>query len=288
MYNQKYEPNDTPMEIAIAIGVEPISTLCAASYIPDGVSEVDIVGGIRGEPIELIKCETVDLLVPVTAEIVIEGKITPYERKEEGPFGEFGGYQRPRREPKPVIHVKAVTHRNKPILTMSCPGVPIEDAGAMMFIISGTLFLEALRERGLPVTGVCLVPEAGGLLTVVSVKATTANVAKEIAQVIWSTAVRPTEGLAQSYIIVVEDDVDPFDIKEVLHALVSKCHPYSGIVTLNDAARTGFKPWGRAYFDCTWPSDLEPSQVPRRASFKDIYPLEVQQKALAILHKYGY
>jgi len=80
MLTQKYEAVSKPMEVAVAIGPEPISALCAASPIPYGVSEVDIAGGIKGEPIELIKCETVDLVVPATAEIVIEGEITPGER----------------------------------------------------------------------------------------------------------------------------------------------------------------------------------------------------------------
>ncbi len=75
------------MEVAIVIGTEPISTLCAASPIPYGVSEVDIVGGIRGEPVELVRCETLDLEVPATAEIVIEGEISPDEVLGEGPFG---------------------------------------------------------------------------------------------------------------------------------------------------------------------------------------------------------
>ncbi|MBI4331543.1 MAG: UbiD family decarboxylase, partial [Chloroflexi bacterium] len=92
LYRQKYEARNRPMEIALAIGVEPITSICAATDIPFGVSEAEVAGGIRGQPLELVKCETVDLCVPSTAEIVIEGEILPHERKDEGPFGEYTGY----------------------------------------------------------------------------------------------------------------------------------------------------------------------------------------------------
>ncbi len=294
MYHQGYEPRNKPMEVAIAIGVEPISTFCAASPLPYGVLEVDIAGGIRGEPVELIKCETVDLAVPATAEIVIEGEFRPHERMDEGPFGEYTGYVMSRKEPQPVIHVKAVTHRNNPILTMSCVGIPVDD-NVIHSVTSGAEFLEALRARGLPVTGLCLFPETSNFLTVVAVKTPYANVAGEIAHVVWGTRL----GLGTTYLIVVDDDVDPFNMEQVLHALATKCHPYRGIVRLEHAAGTGLTPWAstyerqhrlgaKVYFDCTWPLEWEPWEVPRKVSFTEAYPVEVQQKALAKWHKYGY
>lgn len=295
MYTNNYEPRNKPMEVAIVIGVEPILTFIAASPVPHGVSEVDVAGAIRGEPVELIKCETVDLAVPATAEIVIEGEMRPYERMEEGPFGEFTGYQAPGKISRPVIHVKAVTHRNNPVFTMSNEGIPVADSHAMVSVTGGAEYLEALRARGLPVTGVCIRTEASNMLTIVAVKAPFANVAGEIAHVIWGTS----GGRATSYLIVVDDDVDPTNMTQVLHALVAKCHPYRGIVRLERSTIFSYMPWanrherqyrigGKAYFDCTWPLEWEPSEVPRKVSFTDIYPSDVQQKALAKWHKYGY
>jgi 4-hydroxy-3-polyprenylbenzoate decarboxylase len=153
---------------------------------------------------------------------------------------------------------------------------------------------EALRASGVPVTGVYEHTEGCTLLIVVAVRAGLAR-ADDVAHAIWASRV------AQStpYIIVVEDDVDPFDLKQVLHAVVGKCHPYRGIVRLERTRGQALIPWlsryeqkhllgSRVYFDCTWPPEWDPADVPVRCSFDKIYPVEVQQKALAMWAKYGY
>ncbi len=295
IYTQKYAPQNKPMEIAIAIGTEPISAFCAASPIPYGVSEVDIAGGIRGEPIELVKCETVNLAVPATAEIVIEGEIIPNEAMDEGPFGEYTGYVATLREPRWVIRVKAVTHRNNPILSMTCEGTPTTETHAIMSVSKAAEIQEALRALGIQVTGLCLFPETASQLIAVAAKNLCANGAGEIARVIWTTRL----GRGTPYVIIVDDDVDPFNMAQVFHALATKCHPYQGIVRLERDVGTIFAPWAsqyerkysvgaKAYFDCTWPFDWEPSDTPKKSSFQTIYPVEIQQKALANWHKYGY
>ena len=291
---QGWEDRGKPMEIAIAIGVEPISTFCAAAPIPYGVSEVNVVGGIRGEPMELIKCETVDIAVPATAEIVIEGEVGLHETMEEGPFGEYTGYMGGHREPRPVIHLKAVTYRNDPILTMGNEGMPVTGTHATQSITRSAECYEVLRAQGVPVTGAYEFTEGCTLVVVVAVRAGLAR-ADDVAHAIWASRL----GVSTPYIIVVEDDVDPFDLKQVFHTVISKCHPYRGIVRLERARGQALIPWlsryeqkhllgARAYFDCTWPPDWDPSDVPKRCSFDTIYPVEVQQKALAKWHKYGY
>ena len=289
-----WEEQGKPMEIAIAIGVEPISTMCAASPMPHGVSEVDIAGGIRGEPVELVKCETVDLLVPATTEIVIEGEVALEDTMDEGPFGEFTGYTGGHKEPRPVIHVKAVTHRNDPILTMGNEGMPVTNSHAIPSITWAAEFFELLKERGLPVTAVSEPVQGVQLLTVVAIKAAYAR-ADEVAFAIWGSRAGPMT----PYIIVVEDDVDPFSLDEVVHALITKCHPSRGIVKMDNCTGMALIPWlsrheqkhllgSRAYFDCTWPRDWDPAEVPKKCSFDNIYPVEIQQKALDKWHKYGY
>ncbi len=291
---QSYQNINKPMEVAVAIGVEPIATFCAASSIPYGVSEVDIVGGIRGEPVELVKCETVDLAVPASAEIVIEGEMRPGETMDEGPFGEFTGYTAGTREPRPVIRVKAITHRNSPILTMSCVGMPVGDDHVIVCLSRAAEFIEILRAQGLPVTGVCEFPELTALLLVVAVKAGLAR-ADDVAHAIWASRA----GVSTPWVVVVEDDVDPFDMAQVFHALVTKCHPYRGIVRLEHARGLALIPWlnqheqkyllgSRAYFDCTWPPDWEPTEVPKKCSFEKVYPSEVQERALTKWRKCGY
>jgi 4-hydroxy-3-polyprenylbenzoate decarboxylase len=284
-----------PMEIAIALGVEPVSTFCAATSMPHAVSEVEIAGAIRGEPLELVKCETVDLEVPATAEIVIEGEVAVDELRDEGPFGEFTGYMAGLREPRPVIHVKAITHRNEPILTMGCEGVPSTNSHAIQSIARAAESLELLRSQGLPVTGAYEPIETAQMLMVVAVKAGLGYLADEVAHVIWGSR----GGRGTPWVIVVEDDVDPCNLPQVLHALVSKCHPYKGIVRLKHTSGLALHPWlneheqkyllgSKVYFDCTWPADWNRAEVPKRCSFKDIYPSEVQQKASAKWREHGF
>lgn len=294
MYIQGYEPKNKPMDVAIVIGVDPILPLCALSDLPYRVSEVDIAGAIRGEPVELVKCETVDLAVPATAEIVIEGEMRPHERMDEGPFGEHTGYVSGAVEPTPVIHVKAITHRNNPILTFCSQGIPVTD-GCLTALSAEAELLEILRARGLPVTGVSIPPETSNLLTIVAVKKLYAGVVDVIAHVAWATK----RGNKMPYIIVVDEDVDPFNLPQVLHAVVTKCNPDKGVVRLEHGYISPILPFldlhqrksglgSKIYFDCTWPSDRDPLDIPRRASFAEIYPSEVQKKALAKWHKYGY
>ena len=227
MYYGKYEPRNRPMEFAVAIGGDPVIPIVGCAMMPPYVNEVDIAGALRGEPVELVKCETVDLHVPASSEIVIEGEIHPYERKDEGPFGEYVGYRAGKKSPKPVFRVKAITHRNDPILTTSCIGVPVDDTHATMPLTMGAEVLDELRGKGLPVKAVYIPPDGVSHMIIVSTKVPYENFARKVADTVWST----TPGTYIYYVVVVEDDVDVTDMGEVMHAFTTKCHPYRGIYT---------------------------------------------------------
>jgi len=117
IFYQKYEARGKAMPMALVIGSSPACALASQSAVTPYVDEVDIAGGLNGKPVELVKCETIDLEVPATAEIVLEGEVRPNERRDEGPFGEFTGYRGSEKSPRPVFHVNCITHRNDPILT---------------------------------------------------------------------------------------------------------------------------------------------------------------------------
>ncbi len=198
------------------------------------------------------------------------------------------------RAPRKVIQIKAITHRDNPILSMVSPGIPIDDCVVTQSITRGAKILEALRAAGIPVSGVNLTPEGAVLLAVVAVKAHYSNIADHVANIFWGTKA----GLSTPYIIIVDDDVDPFNMAEVNHALATKCHPYRGIQRSNHAAGHALHPFlnaherkhslgARAYFDCTWPLDWDPADVPERSSF-NIYPPEIQEKVLAKWQKLGF
>jgi 4-hydroxy-3-polyprenylbenzoate decarboxylase len=286
---------DKPIEVAVVIGTEPVSSFCAATPMPYGVSEADVAGGLRGEPIALVHCETVRLAVPATAEIVIEGEIRPGDLKEEGPFGEYTGYRSEERRARPVIRVKAVTYRNDPIFTMGCPGIPVDESAAAFSVCKSAAFLDELRGKGLPVTGVYMVPEGASHTLVVSTQVPYYGIAGEIAQAVWSAR----HGCITPVVIVVDNDVDPFNLKQVFHALMTKCHPAKGINKVEHALSWPLIPWlnshereyrmgARVYFDCTWPVDWKPSEIPKRMSFSEAYPDAVKAKALAKWRKCGF
>jgi 2,5-furandicarboxylate decarboxylase 1 len=102
-----------PLEIAIIIGVDPLTFLASITYAPEGIDKFDLAGGLRGKPVELVKGETVDIEVPRYAEFVMEGQILPGVRETEGPFGESGGAYLTVQNP--VAHINCVYHRKQPI-----------------------------------------------------------------------------------------------------------------------------------------------------------------------------
>ncbi|MDP2727478.1 MAG: UbiD family decarboxylase, partial [Dehalococcoidia bacterium] len=211
MYYQKYEARNQPMPFAVVIGAEPVSPLIAGTFIPMGINEADIIGGLRNEPLQLVKCETVDLEVPASSEIVIEGEMLPRERRDEGPFGEYTGYRSSHKgSPKPVYRVKAITYRNDPILPVSCMGVPIDDGHTAMSVTVAAEVLDDLRSRGFPVKMVSVPPECAAQVVEVSTKTPYSYIAKRIGHAIWGSPA----GSILYWVVVVDDDVDATNLNE--------------------------------------------------------------------------
>jgi UbiD family decarboxylase len=117
----KMESEGKPMEIAISIGNHPAWAIGTLAIGPYEEEEFSVIGGLKGSPLELVKCKTVDLMVPAGAEMVLEGQVEPYTREIEGPFGEFTGYSIPAGE-NPIVRIKAITHRENPIYQDICGG----------------------------------------------------------------------------------------------------------------------------------------------------------------------
>lgn len=290
----KYEARNQPMEIAVAIGTEPVAPLIASGLYAAGLNEVEVVGGIRGEPVELVKCETVDLAVPATSEIVIEGQTWPHERRDEGPFGEYTGYMAGEKGPRPVCRVTAITHRNNPILPVSCMGVPVDDSAARRPLQAADL-LDDLRMRGFPVKMVAC-PLSAPLLFVISTKVPYTNYAKHLAAAVWGS---PTEGRKAYYLVIVDDDVDITNTEEFLWAWTTRCHPDRGIFKLTNSTGNSLLPFldleerrncttSHVLFDCTWPKTWPKEAIPVKASFDVMWSEEVRDKVVTNWAEYGY
>src|SRR3990172_6943894 len=220
---KKYEKVNKPMPFATVIGTEP---LCAiASTIPAGVgvNEADLAGGLRKEPVALVKCETVDLEVPAHAEIVIEGHVLPGIRVDEGPFGEYTGFSSAPRNPRPVYEVSCLTHRNNPILTVSNMGVPVDEGDTVSTVAFRNVATSALA--GLPVVEVDVPAYGSNHLVVVSVRRAYSGIAHHVANAIWGSRLSSFV----PFVVVVDEDVDVFNLGEVVHAIVMKYHPVRGV-----------------------------------------------------------
>ncbi|MDY6970806.1 MAG: UbiD family decarboxylase [Thermodesulfobacteriota bacterium] len=296
IYYQRYEARNRPMEFATVIGSDPISALVSCNPVGFGVNEVDVAGGIRREPVELVKCETVDLLVPAHAEIILEGTVIPHERKEEGPFGEYTGYNAGGRDLRPVFHVQAITQRKDPILTMSNMGVPVDDCDIACAMGYSAAITRELNRKGFPIRDVAyVVPQCGATLVVVSTKVPYAGIARQIATAIWSDK----SGMHFPYVIICDEDVDPTNLDQVMHALTTKCHPLNGIATISNMPGNPLLPFVTPHerqhviahcclFDCTWPTDWPDKAIPSRVSFDANYPKEIQEKVISNWGNYGF
>jgi UbiD family decarboxylase len=223
---EKYWKQGKPCPIAISCGQEPL-LLCASSWerVPWGISEYDFAGGLKGEPVMVTQGVTTDLPIPATAEIVLEGDLMPLETESrmEGPFGEWPGYYSSGEGRQPVIRVKSILHRNNPIIQGNPPSrFPGVWTLGRHYQKAASLWAEL--DKIMPgVVGVRMIEDAGvHTMAVISLKQHYQGHAKQAA--LLATAANAT-GMCLRFVIVVDEDIDPFDISQVLWALGTRCDP---------------------------------------------------------------
>ncbi len=217
-------------EVAAIIGADPATIFAGVSPVPDAFDEYLFAGFVRGKGVELVDCETVDLKVPANSEIVLEGYIEPGERKPEGPFGDHTGYYTPV-ESYPVFHLTAMTRRNDAIYHTTVVGKPVQE-DAFLAKAAGSAFTAPVRLLLPEVTGLYLPPE--GVFTglaIVSIKKRYPAQAKKVMMALW--------GLPQlmflKFIIVLDDDIDITNLKEVLWATTTRVDPLRDIILIGNA-----------------------------------------------------
>jgi UbiD family decarboxylase len=234
-------------EVVVAYGIDPVPFMVAAQSYGSDVSELDIIGGLVGTPMELTSGVTTSLPIPARAEIVIEGTVAKGDLEMEGPLGEFTGYYGRPEEPQPVINVTALHMRKQPIMTAALMAdYPACEIGAYYAIMRSAAIWDDLERFGIPgVQNVYCHPAAASSwgMTVVSIKQ---QYAGHIAQTLSATAQCPAGSYFTKWIIAVDEDVDPTDINQVLWALSTRANPADDI----DLQRK------------TWSTGLDPSQFP--------------------------
>lgn len=293
MMKSRYLPRKLPMPIAIVSGCESLCHMVATDPYKPGEDEVQYAGGLRGAPVELVQCRTQDLMVPAHAEIVIEGELLPDRIAPEGPFGEYPGYRSGTMGEGVLVQISAITHRKNPILSLSTLGIPPDDSSIAASLTAGIAMKRGLKRRGVPVKEVYVPPEGVTHLIVVSVERGGSQVARQVLD--FFTARR----VMVSKIIVVDSDVDAFDMGQVIHAFATKCHPGRGITLEHYEGRGNaltpcYSPDERrklkgasVVFDATWPENWEKEGIPVKSAFETTYPEAVKKKVLAEWESYG-
>ena len=216
--------SNEPFPVAIVLGADPVVPMAAVAPVPYGRDELAVAGALRGRPVEIVRCLTVPLEVPAAAEIVIEGEILLNELREEGPFGEFTGYYGGHRAPRPVIRVKAITQRDRPILHAVYEGQPPSGSA---IIVAVPREAELLRQISLPGVKRAHMTRGGGgaLHAVLSVDKPYEGFGKYVGLAVLGT----TAGRSVKQVIVVDDDIDPADSTQVEWAIATRVQPHRDI-----------------------------------------------------------
>jgi len=208
------------MEVAVAIGTDPATTFSAIVPAPPEVEEYLIAGFLRGKPVELVKCETVDLEVPAHAEYILEGYVSLGELRTEGPFGDHTGFYT-MEDQYPVFHITCITHRKDPIYAATVVGKPpMEDA--WMGKAVERIFLPLMQLTLPEIVDVCLPPEAVfHNLMIVSIRKSYAGHARKIMNGIWAMG----QAMFTKCIVVVDEDCDVQDLAEVTLRVANNIDP---------------------------------------------------------------
>ena len=207
-----------PFQVATVIGCDPATILAAVTPVPDNVSEYQFAGLLRGGKTELVKCLGSDLQVPATAEIVLEGFIDPSETALEGPYGDHTGYYNEQAE-FPVFTIECITMRKNPIYQSTYTGKP-PDEPAMLGVALNEVFVPLLQKQFPEIVDFYLPPEGCSYrLATVSIKKQYPGHAKRVMFGIWSFL---RQFMYTKFIIVVDDDVNIREWKEVIWALTTR------------------------------------------------------------------
>ena len=208
------------MDVAVAIGTDPALTFSAIVPAPPDIEEYLIAGFLRQKPVELVKCETVDLEIPATSEIVLEGYVNLDELRTEGPFGDHTGFYS-LEDLYPVFHLTCITHRSNPIYATTIVGKPPQEDAYMgkaverIFLPLMRLTIPELVDINLPIEGVF------HNLMIVSIRKSYPGQARKVMNAIWSLG----QAMFTKCIIVLDEDVDVQDLGAVTLRVTNNIDP---------------------------------------------------------------
>lgn len=219
-----------PVPAAAVLGADPGTILAAVTPVPDTLSEYQFAGLLREKKVELVDCKTVPLKVPATAEIVLEGFVSLDDYRDEGPYGDHTGYYNSV-EKFPVFNITAVTMRKDPIYLSTYTGRPPDEPSVLGEALN-EVFIPLLQQQFPEIVDFWLPPEGCSYrIAVVSIKKAYAGHAKRVMTGVWSFL---RQFVYTKFVIVVDDDIDCRDWKDVMWAMSTRMDPVRDIVTIEN------------------------------------------------------
>ena len=210
-----------PFPVAVALGADPATILGAVTPVPDTLSEYAFAGLLRGGKTEVVKCISSDLQVPASAEFVLEGVIHPDEMADEGPFGDHTGYYN-EVERFPVFTIERITHRDNPIYHSTYTGRP-PDEPSILGVALNEVFIPILQKQFPEIVDFYLPPEGCSYrVAIISMKKQYPGHAKRVMMGAWSFL---RQFMYTKFVIVVDDDVNARDWKDVIWAMTTRMDP---------------------------------------------------------------
>jgi UbiD family decarboxylase len=236
--------------IAVSLGMHPAYLVAAGVEVPGDVSEYAYVGAMHGAPVHTIAGQVTGLPLPWDAEIAIEGWVTPDNTRPEGPFGEWTGYYSGSKEPILNIDIERLYFRDDPILLGAPPGKPPHDYSYMRTVMKSAIITDSLRKTGLPGLRGVWAHEAGGgrSLLIVSIEQRYPGHARQAA---YLAAQLPNAAYMNRFTVVVDHDVNPRDLTEVVWAMTGRTDPSVDIEVMRR----------------TWGSRVDPLTLPGETPF---------------------
>ncbi len=239
IHYRKYHERGQACPALISCGHHPLIFRTACTEFPPG-SEFGIIGAIQGEPLDVIREEITGLPMPADAEIVLAGFVPPDKARHEGPFGEFTGYYGSGERPAPVFEVERMYFRNSPVLLGSPPGRPPADSTYWGCLVRSALVHNELERCGVPdIRGVDVNEYAQRMVLTVSLKQRYAGHAKQAGLVAGQSR---TGASMNKYIIIVDEDIDPSDMSQVIWAMGTRTNPVEDIDFLRRTWNSGLDP----------------------------------------------
>ena len=210
--------------VCIVLGADPLGYLVSGIEVPFGMCEYDYIGAILNEPVAVVHGELTGLPIPAAAEIVLEGYAQPGDERLEGPFGEFHGYYPGKAATAPAVKIERIYLRNDPIIVGSPPAKPPNDYSYSKAVMRSALLFDALAAAGVPDVAAVWAHEIGGarMFNVVAIKQRYAGHARQAGHILNQCGVG---AYMSRYSVVVDEDIDPSDLQEVMWAVATRTDP---------------------------------------------------------------